>query len=240
MMLDFILFYQNNSNGTFTLNNACIPNDFAYSYSNAIGDTDNDGYPEIIVNNISHNNIFVLKNNCPQNNKWLKVKLEGTISNKQGIGSFIEISVNGDKQYRYTLCGEGYLSQNSATEFFGLESNTIIDYVKVKWLSGIEDIIYDVNVNQTLNIVEGETLSVQEIEANKFSLFPNPTNSIINLKATETIKKIEIFNGLGQRVLSRTTSNLQEHIDISNYENGVYYIKIYSHSSNQTSKIIKQ
>ncbi|WP_420912081.1 ASPIC/UnbV domain-containing protein [Psychroserpens jangbogonensis] len=47
------------------------------------------------------------------------------------MGSFIEISINGNKQYRYTVAGEGYLSQNSNTEFFGLADNSVIDYVKV-------------------------------------------------------------------------------------------------------------
>lgn len=45
--------------------------------------------------------------------------------------SVIEISVNGTVQYGYTLCGEGYLSQNSSTEVFGLGNNDVIDYVKV-------------------------------------------------------------------------------------------------------------
>ena len=93
---------------------------------------------------------------------WLKVTLEGDTSNRMGIGSRIEIGINGDKQYRYTLCGEGYISQNSGTEFFGLGSATYVDYVKVTWLSGVVDIINNVSSNQTINIVESSTLSIDE------------------------------------------------------------------------------
>ena len=60
--------------------------------------------PEIVVNNINHDNIFLWKNTSTSSNNWLKVKLEGTQSNRDAVGSLIEISVNGQKQYRYTLC----------------------------------------------------------------------------------------------------------------------------------------
>ena len=180
--------YMNNNDNTYSLNNSAIPNDFAISYSNAIGDTDNDGYPEIAVNNVNDDNISLWKNNTNNTNNWLKVKLEGTQSNKNGVGSLIEISTNGDKQYRYTLCGEGYLSQNSGTEFFGLAERTEVDYVKVNWLSGVEDIIFDVNANQTLNIVEGSALSTTEHDTiAKFLFYPNPVNNTLTLKAQKNI-----------------------------------------------------
>ncbi len=120
---------------------AGFENDTAQSFSNAIGDINNDGYPDIAVLNYEPHNIFLWKNITNQNNNWLKVKLEGIDSNRQGIGSWIEISTNGNKQYNYTLCGEGFLGQNSAYEFFGLGSASSVDYIKVTWLSGQVDVI---------------------------------------------------------------------------------------------------
>lgn len=232
-------FYENNNDGTFTLSNQSVPNDFAYSYGNATGDIDNDGYPEIVVNNIDHNNIFLWKNNTAQNNNWIKVKLEGTTSNKQGIGSFIEISINGDKQYRYTLCGEGYLSQNSASEVFGLGNETNVDYVKVKWLSGIEDVIYDVNINQQLDIVEGSTLSVEENTQIDFKFFPNPVKEIFNIQGQQPIQKLEVYNTLGQIIYQSTPNSLEAKVDFRSMLNGVYYINVSAVNTNKIIKIIK-
>lgn len=234
-------FYENTGNAQFQLNNAAVPNDFAYSYSNALGDTDNDGYPEMVVNNIDHENIFLWKNNTPVSNNWLKVKLEGTQSNRNGIGSFIEISINGEKQYRYTLCGEGYLSQNSATEFFGLGSNTIVDYVKVKWLSGIEDTIYNVDNNQLLTITEGSTLSIPQQEVNTIKIFPNPIENHLNIVGTDGISEVEIANALGQQVKHYVFKSFETEclLDISYLAPGPYIVKIISKQSSTTKQFIK-
>lgn len=234
-------FYENNGNSTFQLNNAAVPNDYAESYSNAIGDIDNDGYPEIVVNNINHDNIFLWKNHTTQTNNWLKVKLEGTISNRMGIGSFIEISINGDKQYRYTLCGEGYLAQNSATEMFGLGLATHIDYVKVKWLSGIEDIIYNVTPNQKLNIVEGSTLAINEYTNNlPISVFPNPFNNIANFRSKQIVKSVILFDELGRKVYEAYVNNLTASISLSTLSKGVYFANVTVGDQSHSVKLVKQ
>ncbi|MCT4629430.1 FG-GAP-like repeat-containing protein [Winogradskyella sp.] len=219
-------FYENNNDGTFSLNNAAVPNDFANSYGNAIGDLNNDGYPEIAVNNINHSNIFLWKNNTSDINNWLKVELEGTESNRQGIGSFIEISIDGEKQYRYTHLGEGYLSQNSGTEFFGVGQNTVIDYVKVKWLSGIEDVLFNVPVNQTISIVESSTLSVLEYKNLPKVFFNNPINEVVNIKSSVKILSYKIFDVLGKIMLTNHVNNENANINIDSFETGVYFCNL--------------
>ncbi|MBO6880137.1 FG-GAP-like repeat-containing protein [Winogradskyella sp.] len=231
--------YENYNDGSFNIINSSIPNDFAISYSNAIGDTDNDGYPEIVVNNINHDNVFLWKNNSPSTNNWLKVKLEGTESNRNGIGSLIEISINGVKQYRYTLCGEGYLSQNSSSEFFGLGSATVVDYVKVKWLSGVEDIIYNVGVNEQILIVEGSALSINDNELSSMKIYPNPVKDRFMINSEADIYKVLIFNVLGKEVLRVYSTELYENIDITHLQAGTYFAKVTSSNHSKTIKVIK-
>lgn len=233
--------YENNNDGTFNINNSAIPNDLAYSYGNAIGDIDNDGYPEIAVNNISHSNIFLWKNNTPDINNWLKVKLEGTVSNRQGIGSFIEISINGEKQYRYTHCGEGYLSQNSQTEFFGTEYYTIIDYLKVNWLSGIEDILYDVPVNQTLNIVEGSTLSLTDYQIEPKVFYNNPVENILSIKSSVEVGDFTIYNSLGKVIMKGKVGKKEIDFNLETLSSGVYHCKLISCENISTIiKVVKK
>ena len=234
-------FYINDGNNNFSLYNDAVPNDFAHSYSNAIGDTDNDGYPEMIVNNINHSNIFLWKNETPDIYNWLKVKLEGTESNKQGIGSVIEISINGEKQYRYTHCGEGYLSQNSQAEFFGTEHFTVVDYVKVTWLSGIEDVLYNVPVNQALNIVEGVTLSNNTFELEKqVKVYPNPTSETIKIESVQPMLTLSIYDSMGKLLNVAKPGSLNYSLNIKNYSGGVYTVKIKSTEGEITKRVIKQ
>ena len=234
-------FYENQNGNSFQLNNSAIPNDFAESYSNATGDINNDGFPDIIVNNINHENIFVWYNKSNNGKNWLKVKLEGTTSNRNGIGSFIEISVDGNKQYRYTCLGEGYLSQNSATEHFGLGTETIVDYVKVKWLSGTEDILYNVTVNQTLNILEGSSLSVNQFDnSSAFTYYPNPVNNALTLNAQNNIEDVRMYNMLGQEVMNAQPQAVDSDIDMSSLETGTYFVQVTIASMTKTVRVVKQ
>ena len=234
-------FYENQNGNSFQLNNSAIPNDFAESYSNATGDINNDGFPDIIVNNINHENIFVWYNKSNNGKNWLKVKLEGTTSNRNGIGSFIEISVDGNKQYRYTCLGEGYLSQNSATQHFGLGNQTMIDYIKVKWLSGTEDILYNVSVNQTLNILEGSSLSVNQFDnSSAFTYYPNPVNNTLTLNAQNNIENVRMYNMLGQEVMNAQPQAVDSDLDMSSLETGTYFVQVTIASITKTVRVVKQ
>lgn len=235
-------FYENLGNNTFTvLNNGSFNNDNRESYSNAIGDIDNDGYPEIVVSNSSNEDLFLWKNLTTTTNNWLKVKLQGVTSNRQGVGSRIEISVNGQEQYRYTLCGEGYLGQNSGSEFFGLSSNLVVDYVKVTWLSGIEDVFYDVPVNQTLNIVEGSTLSVYGNQFVPVVKFKNPISDKLLVISSQEINEYEIYDELGKTIINKVNDGVTLDVDIGFLESGLYFCKLkFNNSYAQTLKLIKK
>lgn len=234
-------FYKNNGDGTFSIpTNAGFEDDIKYSFSNAIGDVDNDGYPEIVVMNNNYENIFLWKNNTPQIGNWLKVKLEGVISNRMGVGSWIEISTGGKIMYNYTLCGEGYLSQNSSYEFFGLGSNSIVDYVKVKWLSGAVDYIENVNINEAITIVEGSSpLSIEEDTYNLTQIYPNPAGDIIILKQTYPENmNVSFYDMSGREIISTTVSNEINPINIHSLSSGCYLVTIRTEEKLVTKKIV--
>lgn len=222
-------FYEN-QNGIFSIpENAGFENDNKISFANALGDIDNDGLADIIVMNDT-DLPFLWKNKSVGANNWLKAKLQGTQSNRDGIGSTIEISSNGKKQYRYTLCGEGYLGQNSSYEFFGLQDAINIDYIKVTWLSGTVDIINNVQPNQSITIVEGEGIKLQETsDSIGLVVYPNPSeNGIfnINVEQLEVATKLEVFNVTGQNVLNKELPDSNEEINIGNLSKGIYYLKV--------------
>ena len=186
-------------------------------------------------------NNFLWKNTTTNSNNWLKVSLKGTVSNKDGIGSRIEVFANGKSQYRYTLCGEGYLGQNSNTEFFGLKDATSIDYVKVTWLSGIEDVITNIDVNKSITIVESEgVLSTNDIQFNEFKVFPNPSNDNVNimLKQLNANERLQIYDVFGRNLKTQHITGLNTTINLENFTEGVYFFKIESGTHTTTKKII--
>jgi hypothetical protein len=136
-----------------------LENDEHASFAVASGDHNNDGFPDFIVNNKDSES--QLYENTGGTNNWFKVSLEGTISNRDGIGSWIYLYSNGVVQTRYTLCGEGYLGQNSQREMFGLGENQSIDSLAIHWLSGHVDTFYDLPLNITWHIIEGSSLQNQ-------------------------------------------------------------------------------
>ena len=235
-------FYENLGNEIFNIpSDAGFDGDTGSSLSNAIGDIDNDGSPEIVVSNNNNEDIFLWHNITISDNNWLKVKLEGTISNRDGIGSVMEIFSNGNKQYRHVLLGEGYLSQNSNTEIFGLGGQTSVDYLKVTWLSGIVDYFYNVSANQLIEVTEGTgTLSISPNAPDSVQLFPNPVEDMLYIHATHRIEAYQVFDVLGKTVLQGRGNNNINYIDFSDLPKGVYIAKLSINDNFLMRKIIKK
>ncbi|MEH6535694.1 MAG: T9SS type A sorting domain-containing protein [Psychroserpens sp.] len=86
-------------------------------------------------------------------------------------------------------------------------------------------------------------LSVDDLDASSsFSVYPNPTNSILNieLNSSQTNLTYQVFDVLGKQVLIETldTVNLSQ-IDVSNWNNGLYLIKISNGDKTETKRFIK-
>ncbi|MDH5297067.1 MAG: CRTAC1 family protein, partial [Nitrospirota bacterium] len=142
------LFFVSDGDGTFHsgISETGILGDTDGSYTVAKGDYNQDGYYDYATNNASPASASLWQNNGGSNH-WISVSLEGTISNKDGIGSWIECFVDGNKYVQYTFCGENYLGQNSEREIFGLAGNTAVDSLRIKWLSGIVETYYSPEID---------------------------------------------------------------------------------------------
>lgn len=223
--------YINQGNGSFVRSTTSgFLDDVTASYSNAVGDLNNDGYPDIMVNNEDpyRSQLWV---NSGGSAHWLKVSLEGVVSNRDGIGSFIECYVNGQKTIRYTHCGIAYLAQNSGTEIFGLGTNTMVDSLKVRWLSGIVDVLYDIPADQRVHVIEGSTnmpTSVGVLSAERMQLYPNPAKGYvtIELPGRVSIQQIEMYSSAGESIPVQTqASGNRVHLDLRGVAAGVYTIR---------------
>ncbi len=121
-------------------------------------DYDNDGDLDVFIVNHGARPILY-RNDGGNENDWLKIKLEGTASNRDGIGALITVdpdaNVAGDEIVREINAGSNYLSQNELTAHFGLgPTSGTVDLISVIWPSGAGQALSNVSVNQVLNLVE--------------------------------------------------------------------------------------
>jgi len=144
-----------NQEGAFDEDDSGMFDSNVLSFSSASSDYNSDGFPDLFSNSVGEF-VQVLKSQ-PNGNRWLKVHLEGTQSNRDGIGARIRVYRDGLLGSRMTHCGENFLSQSSRWEHFGLGLSTAVDSLVIDWPSGISDRYYDLGPNQSIMAVEGET-----------------------------------------------------------------------------------
>jgi hypothetical protein len=126
------------------------------SRSAAVFDLDNDGDLDIVTNDFN-SAPQVLINNLSERRPihWLKVKLIGTASNRDGLGAFVRVTFGGQTLTKYNDGKSGYLSQSSLPLYFGLGDGQKVDRVEVDWPSGRKQLITDdLRVNEVLQVTE--------------------------------------------------------------------------------------
>lgn len=105
------------------------------------------------------------------------------------------------------------------------------------------DIFFDYNAPIATNVAQTvyTTLSnsIHTIDAS-ISVYPNPTNSVININASNTIKSIELYDVQGRLLQTKLENNVNSKIDITNKQNGIYFLKITSDKGSKVEKIVKE
>ena len=123
-------------------------------------DYDNDGKVDIYitvngqqVEDGKGNNIFdenqgrgiLFHNETSTKNNWLKVRLEGKTSNRDGFGAVVSVVSNDQEQKQALVSGQGYFSCNAQELYFGLKETNKVDRVNVSWPSGIKQSFQNVS-----------------------------------------------------------------------------------------------
>jgi len=125
-----------------------------FSNGAAFADFDNDGDPDLVINNIN-DEASLYKNNSielnPGKSHYLKIDLRGDSLNLNGIGTTVEIYYgNGKKQFWENSPYRGYLSTMEDNGHFGLGEINLVDSVAVKWQTGKSEILRNIATDQVV------------------------------------------------------------------------------------------
>ena len=101
----------------------------------AFADIDGDGDLDVVLTQTGGPPLL-LRNDQKLNRKWLRLKLQGTASNKDAIGAEIKVRVGGQTLWRAVSPTRSYLSQSELPVTFGLGKEETVDSVEVHWPSG--------------------------------------------------------------------------------------------------------
>jgi hypothetical protein len=180
------ILYHNNANGTFTdisANSGPGINNVVSSRGLAIGDLWNDGRLSAVISNMNAPP-SLLVNQVHRPNHWFAVRLSGSAnstkpqsqpnsanpkspaakSNRDGIGARIKVRAGGRTLMDEVRSGSSYISNNDMRVHFGLGSATKIDWVEIRWPSGLVEKFDKIPIDSIHELKEGSGVSAPKKE----------------------------------------------------------------------------
>jgi ASPIC and UnbV/FG-GAP-like repeat len=154
---------RNNGDGTFTEVGRAAGTDLVLnSRGVAVADFWNRGVLDIAVA-ASADRHALLRNEADTGRHWLQIELVGVQSNRDAVGARVTAIAKGKLQMREVVLGDGYGSQNSLRQHFGLGEATHVDELTVNWpRSGVVQKFHNVAADRIVEITEGTDLLVEK------------------------------------------------------------------------------
>jgi hypothetical protein len=120
----------------------------------AIGDFDNDGDLDILINNCGQAP-QLLRNDGGNANHWLEIFLIGTKSNRDGVGARVKVTAGDLILYDQRKGGMSYQSAQDPRLHFGLSQRSSVDSIEIVWSSGSVTKLANVKADQIIAVKEG-------------------------------------------------------------------------------------
>ncbi len=156
--------YHNNGDGTVADISASAGPGFARRRSGrglAVGDLWNDGRLSIVISNM-HARPSLLVNQVAYENHWVGLDLVGTRSNRDGLGARVTLQVGPRLLVDEVRSGSSYNSSSDLRVHFGLGRADEIEYVEIRWPSGLVERFDELAVDTIHTLTEGSGQAVVE------------------------------------------------------------------------------
>lgn len=204
----------------------------------AIGDLNDDGFLDVLVGS-------AIQVNNGNNNNWVKITLEGVVSNWNGIGARVELHGAWGMQIRDVRSGQSFSPMSTLNTHFGIGTATAIDSIVVRWPSGIVRSVPNPAINSTHHVIEVPPLAVNEpIPGNRLQLFPNPATNQVEVRVDGQLigdAALVVYNTAGQIVLEEryNTAN-RKVLDVALLPKGYYVVEVRSEDQKFSKKLLLQ
>ena len=132
-------------------------------------------------------------------------------------------------QITFLIDGVGFYTYNPAVKNDDTWPFYLEQYLLLNIAMGGNGGAIDPNFSQSsmvidyVRVYQNTTASTEDVFANKFSVYPNPSSDVLNIRTNEPIDKVELYNTIGQLIVAKKTTN----VNISSINIGVYILKIY-------------
>lgn len=149
--------FRNLGNGRFADGSATAGADFqakALYRGAAFADFDNDGKIDVVVTALN-GPATLFRNTTTPSGHWLGVKLIGSESNRDGLGTRICVTTpDGHKLYNHATTSVGYASSSEKIVRFGLGSHERATTIELHWPSGRLQVLRDTGADRILEVRE--------------------------------------------------------------------------------------
>ena len=238
----------NTNDNVFNLNQTVIgsydPNDISCLEGDAIALADIDKYLHYVIRfqnsgTASAINI-VVKNILDANLDWSTLQLETVSHNSRvaikngNVVEFIFENINLPDENTDEPSSHGFIA-------YKIKPKGNADVGDIFYNSA--DIFFDYNLPITTNIVStmiDGTLYMEENLSQRLLIYPNPTSSILKIKANKNVASVDIYNLLGQQMFSDKLDSMTKEIDMSRFNLGIYLVKVEMDGQFSTHKIVKE
>lgn len=148
-------------------------------FSNGVSyaDLDNDGDLEVITNNID-DYASVFENKSSENNGYIKIRFEGNMGNKFGLGNRVYVTVEGQTQMQELTLTRGFQSSVAPELHFGLGKSKKIERLKVVWTDGKAQELKNINANQNVILKHSDAVIESLGPVTKMGLFTTDTTGL--------------------------------------------------------------
>ena len=197
--------------------------------SNGIGvaDYNRDGTLDVLMANWPGGAPVLYANTC-FSNRWLRVALKGSTSNRQGIGAKIRVTatVQGRRMTQLRQIGgdDGWGTQE-AIAHFGLGDAQVVESVRVEWPSGVVTVVSGARVNQVLSIAEALPIAPLITEEPRSAAVPLGGSARLSVSATGTppLTYQWFFKGLQ---IAGSAASVLEMSTLTLEQSGGYFVEV--------------
>lgn len=168
-----------------------------------------------------------LYRNNGNTNNWIEIDLEGTYSNRDAIGAFVELFAGGKRQIRYQDNGVHTFSQNFKRLHFGLGQNEKVDKIIVTWPSGKMSTVANIRGNQLIRIreakkqfVKGEAVNYAQRKAGIYlwkDFYDGPFKLRIIEDGSNTDTQISVISTAAPSNINGSNLESNDRIDVFPY-----------------------